>query len=62
MLNQHAKWLKVCNGIRWRRPIASVSFRSDELYQRARCNGAAARGSYEEWVEKEGAEDAMTLH
>jgi xylulose-5-phosphate/fructose-6-phosphate phosphoketolase len=26
MFNQHAKWLKVCNGIRWRRPIASLNY------------------------------------
>ena len=26
MLNQHAKWLKVCNDIPWRRPIASLNY------------------------------------
>ena len=26
MLNQHAKWLKVCNQIEWRRPIASLNY------------------------------------
>jgi xylulose-5-phosphate/fructose-6-phosphate phosphoketolase len=26
MLNQHAKWLKVTNGIPWRRPIASLNY------------------------------------
>ena len=26
MFNQHAKWLKVCNHIRWRRPIASLNY------------------------------------
>ena len=26
MLNQHAKWLKVCNDITWRRPIASLNY------------------------------------
>jgi xylulose-5-phosphate/fructose-6-phosphate phosphoketolase len=26
MFNQHAKWLKVCNGIEWRRPIASLNY------------------------------------
>jgi xylulose-5-phosphate/fructose-6-phosphate phosphoketolase len=26
MLNQHAKWLKVCNHIAWRRPIASLNY------------------------------------
>ena len=26
MLNQHAKWLKVCNGIAWRAPIASLNY------------------------------------
>ena len=26
MFNQHAKWLKVCNGIAWRRPIASLNY------------------------------------
>jgi xylulose-5-phosphate/fructose-6-phosphate phosphoketolase len=26
MFNQHAKWLKVCNDISWRRPIASLNY------------------------------------
>jgi xylulose-5-phosphate/fructose-6-phosphate phosphoketolase len=26
MLNQHAKWLKTCNHIPWRRPIASLNY------------------------------------
>ena len=26
MLNQHAKWLKTCQGIRWRRPISSLNY------------------------------------
>ena len=26
MFNQHAKWLKVTNGIPWRRPIASLNY------------------------------------
>jgi xylulose-5-phosphate/fructose-6-phosphate phosphoketolase len=26
MFNQHAKWLKVCNHITWRRPIASLNY------------------------------------
>jgi len=26
MLNQHAKWLKVCNQIPWRKPIASLNY------------------------------------
>ena len=26
MFNQHAKWLKVCNDIQWRRPIASLNY------------------------------------
>ena len=26
MFNQHAKWLKVCNRIAWRRPIASLNY------------------------------------
>jgi xylulose-5-phosphate/fructose-6-phosphate phosphoketolase len=26
MVNQHAKWLKVCGGIPWRRPIASLNY------------------------------------
>jgi xylulose-5-phosphate/fructose-6-phosphate phosphoketolase len=26
MFNQHAKWLKVTNGLRWRRPIASLNY------------------------------------
>ena len=26
MFNQHAKWLKTCNAIRWREPIASLNY------------------------------------
>jgi len=26
MFNQHAKWLKVCRHIPWRRPIASLNY------------------------------------
>jgi xylulose-5-phosphate/fructose-6-phosphate phosphoketolase len=26
MFNQHAKWLKVCNDISWRRPVASLTY------------------------------------
>ncbi len=26
MLNQHAKWLKMCNAIAWRKPIASLNY------------------------------------
>jgi xylulose-5-phosphate/fructose-6-phosphate phosphoketolase len=26
MVNQHAKWLKVCNDIAWRKPIASLNY------------------------------------
>ena len=26
MFNQHAKWLKVCNEIPWRRPVASLNY------------------------------------
>ncbi len=26
MFNQHAKWLKVCNQIAWRKPIASLNY------------------------------------
>jgi phosphoketolase len=26
MFNQHAKWLKVCRDIPWRRPIASLNY------------------------------------
>jgi xylulose-5-phosphate/fructose-6-phosphate phosphoketolase len=26
MFNQHAKWLKVCNRIAWRRPVASLNY------------------------------------
>ena len=26
MFNQHAKWLKVCNEIEWRRPVASLNY------------------------------------
>ena len=30
MFNQHAKWLKVCNHIPWRRPIGSLNYLSLE--------------------------------
>jgi xylulose-5-phosphate/fructose-6-phosphate phosphoketolase len=26
MFNQHAKWLEACNGVAWRRPIASLNY------------------------------------
>ena len=26
MVSQHAKWLKVCNGLQWRKPISSLNF------------------------------------
>ncbi|MGH6989154.1 MAG: phosphoketolase family protein [Stellaceae bacterium] len=26
MVNQHAKWLKTCNGLAWRKPIASLNY------------------------------------
>jgi hypothetical protein len=26
MVNRHGKWLKVCNQIPWRRPIASINY------------------------------------
>jgi len=26
MFNQHAKWLKICRGIPWRRPVASLNY------------------------------------
>ena len=39
MFNQHAKWLKVCNGIEWRRPIASLNYLLSSLVWRQDHNG-----------------------
>jgi xylulose-5-phosphate/fructose-6-phosphate phosphoketolase len=39
MLNQHAKWLKVTNGIPWRRPIASLNYLLSSLVWRQDHNG-----------------------
>src|SRR3712207_8102114 len=30
MFNQHAKWLKVTRDLDWRRPVASLNYRSEE--------------------------------
>ena len=39
MFNQHAKWLKVCNEIGWRRPIASLNYLLSSLVWRQDHNG-----------------------
>jgi xylulose-5-phosphate/fructose-6-phosphate phosphoketolase len=39
MFNQHAKWLKVCNRIPWRRPIASLNYLLSSLVWRQDHNG-----------------------
>jgi xylulose-5-phosphate/fructose-6-phosphate phosphoketolase len=39
MFNQHAKWLKVCNHIPWRRPIASLNYLLSSLVWRQDHNG-----------------------
>jgi xylulose-5-phosphate/fructose-6-phosphate phosphoketolase len=39
MFNQHAKWLKVCNEIPWRRPIASLNYLLSSLVWRQDHNG-----------------------
>ena len=39
MFNQHAKWLKVTRGIRWRRPIASLNYLLTSLVWRQDHNG-----------------------
>ena len=39
MFNQHAKWLKVTNGIPWRRPIASLNYLLSSLVWRQDHNG-----------------------
>jgi xylulose-5-phosphate/fructose-6-phosphate phosphoketolase len=39
MFNQHAKWLKVCRQIPWRRPIASLNYLLSSLVWRQDHNG-----------------------
>ena len=39
MFNQHAKWLKVTRGIRWRRPVASLNYLLSSLVWRQDHNG-----------------------
>src|SRR5262245_57549560 len=39
MFNQHAKWLKVCNHIGWRRPIASLNYLLSSHVWRQHHNG-----------------------
>ena len=39
MFNQHAKWLKVCSDIEWRRPIASLNYLLSSLVWRQDHNG-----------------------
>ena len=45
MFNQHAKWLKVCNHIPWRRPIASLNYLLSSHVWRQDHNGFIAPGS-----------------
>ena len=42
MFNQHAKWLKVCNHIPWRRPIASFNYLLSSHVWRQDHNGFSA--------------------
>ena len=39
MFNQHAKWLKVCRSIAWRRPVASLNYLLSSLVWRQDHNG-----------------------
>ena len=39
MFNQHAKWLKVTDGIGWRRPVASLNYLLSSLVWRQDHNG-----------------------
>jgi xylulose-5-phosphate/fructose-6-phosphate phosphoketolase len=39
MFNQHAKWLKVCHDIPWRRPVASLNYLLSSLVWRQDHNG-----------------------
>ncbi len=39
MFNQHAKWLKVCHDIGWRRPVASLNYLLSSLVWRQDHNG-----------------------
>ncbi|RBP06250.1 xylulose-5-phosphate/fructose-6-phosphate phosphoketolase [Roseiarcus fermentans] len=39
MFNQHAKWLKVCKDIEWRRPISSLNYLLSSLVWRQDHNG-----------------------
>ena len=39
MFNQHAKWLKVCHDIAWRRPVASLNYLLSSLVWRQDHNG-----------------------
>ena len=41
MFNQHAKWLKVTDGIGWRRPVASLNYLLSSLVWRQDHNGFA---------------------
>jgi xylulose-5-phosphate/fructose-6-phosphate phosphoketolase len=43
MFNQHAKWLKVCGKIPWRRPIASLNYLLTSHVWRQDHNGFSIR-------------------
>jgi len=51
MFNQHAKWLKVTNGIPWRRPIASLNYVLSSLVWRQDHNGFSHQdpGFIDQW-------------
>jgi xylulose-5-phosphate/fructose-6-phosphate phosphoketolase len=57
MFNQHAKWLKVCNEIRWRRPIASLNYLLSSHVWRQDHNGFSHQdpGFIDHVVNKKGA-------
>ena len=57
MFNQHAKWLKVCNEIPWRRPIASLNYLLSSHVWRQDHNGFSHQdpGFIDHVVNKKGA-------
>jgi xylulose-5-phosphate/fructose-6-phosphate phosphoketolase len=62
MFNQHAKWLKVCNGIPWRRPIASLNYLLSSHVWRQDHNGFSHQDpGFLDHVAEEGTEDASRL-
>lgn len=44
MMNQHAKWLKTCNEIKWRKPIASLNYLLTSHTWRQDHNGYSHQG------------------